>query len=156
MTPTAPPISATAEQQYQNNNNKDQFHSKPPLRYRLQMGGTACHGLSSVPRRWRGKQQVCWRTNRHSHLMLQTTNPGLFQSAAFIKAISQRKKTAAELEEIVKQRIGAGGFRVTVHRGQGQCALEKTCLRLRQHCAERSGADEPYLSEGSNHPETSR
>jgi hypothetical protein len=32
MTPTATPISASAEQQYQNNNNKDQFHSKSPLR----------------------------------------------------------------------------------------------------------------------------
>lgn len=30
MTPTATPISAPAEQQYQNNNNKDQFHSKSP------------------------------------------------------------------------------------------------------------------------------
>jgi hypothetical protein len=30
--------------------------------------------------------------------------------------MSNQKKTAAELEEIVKLRIGAGDFRVTVHR----------------------------------------
>jgi hypothetical protein len=30
--------------------------------------------------------------------------------------LDKQKKTAAELEEIVKQRIGAGDFRVTVHR----------------------------------------
>jgi hypothetical protein len=30
--------------------------------------------------------------------------------------VDKRKKTAAELEEIVKQRIGAGDFRVTIHR----------------------------------------
>jgi hypothetical protein len=29
--------------------------------------------------------------------------------------VDKQKKTAAELEEIVKQRIGAGDFRVTVH-----------------------------------------
>jgi hypothetical protein len=29
--------------------------------------------------------------------------------------LDKQKKTAAELEEIVKQRIGAGDFRVTVH-----------------------------------------
>jgi hypothetical protein len=30
--------------------------------------------------------------------------------------LDKQKKTAPELEEIVKQRIGAGDFRVTVHR----------------------------------------
>ena len=30
--------------------------------------------------------------------------------------MNKQHKTAAELEEIVKQRIGAGDFRVTVHR----------------------------------------
>jgi hypothetical protein len=29
--------------------------------------------------------------------------------------VNKQKKTAAELEEIVKQRIGAGDFKVTVH-----------------------------------------
>ena len=29
--------------------------------------------------------------------------------------MDKQKKTAAELEEIVKQRIGAGDFKVTVH-----------------------------------------
>jgi hypothetical protein len=29
--------------------------------------------------------------------------------------VDKRKKTAIELEEIVKQRIGAGDFKVTVH-----------------------------------------
>jgi hypothetical protein len=29
--------------------------------------------------------------------------------------VDKQKKTAAELEEIVKQRIGAGDFKVTVH-----------------------------------------
>jgi hypothetical protein len=31
------------------------------------------------------------------------------------KSMDKQKKTAAELEEIVKQRIGAGDFKVTVH-----------------------------------------
>ena len=30
--------------------------------------------------------------------------------------MDKQKKTGAELEEIVKQRIGAGDFKVTVHR----------------------------------------
>jgi hypothetical protein len=30
--------------------------------------------------------------------------------------VDKQKKTAAKLEEIVKQRIGAGDFRVTIHR----------------------------------------
>jgi hypothetical protein len=30
--------------------------------------------------------------------------------------MDKQQKTAAELEEIMKQRIGAGDFRVTVHR----------------------------------------
>jgi hypothetical protein len=30
-------------------------------------------------------------------------------------SVDKQKKTAAELEEIVKQRIGAGDFKVTVH-----------------------------------------
>ena len=30
--------------------------------------------------------------------------------------MDRQKKTVAELEEIVKQRIGAGDFRVTIHR----------------------------------------
>jgi hypothetical protein len=30
--------------------------------------------------------------------------------------VDKQRKTAAELEEIVKQRIGAGDFKVTVHR----------------------------------------
>jgi hypothetical protein len=30
--------------------------------------------------------------------------------------VDKQKKTAVELEEIVKQRIGAGDFRVTIHR----------------------------------------
>jgi len=30
--------------------------------------------------------------------------------------MEKQKKTATELEEIVKQRIGAGDFKVTVHR----------------------------------------
>jgi hypothetical protein len=30
--------------------------------------------------------------------------------------MDKQKKTAAELEEIVKQRIGTGDFRVTIHR----------------------------------------
>lgn len=30
--------------------------------------------------------------------------------------MDKQKKTAAELEEILKQRIGAGDFKVTVHR----------------------------------------
>jgi hypothetical protein len=30
--------------------------------------------------------------------------------------VDKQKKTAVELEEIVKQRIGAGDFKVTVHR----------------------------------------
>ena len=30
--------------------------------------------------------------------------------------MDRQKKTAAELEEIVKQRIGSGDFRVTIHR----------------------------------------
>jgi hypothetical protein len=29
--------------------------------------------------------------------------------------VNKQKKTAAELEDIVKQRIGAGDFKVTVH-----------------------------------------
>ena len=32
------------------------------------------------------------------------------------RRVDKPKKTAIELEEIVKQRIGAGDFRVTVHR----------------------------------------
>jgi len=30
MTSAATPVSATAKQQYQNNDNEDQFHEKPP------------------------------------------------------------------------------------------------------------------------------
>jgi hypothetical protein len=30
--------------------------------------------------------------------------------------VEKQKKTATELEEIVKQRIGAGDFKVTIHR----------------------------------------
>jgi hypothetical protein len=30
--------------------------------------------------------------------------------------VNKQKKTAIELEEIVKQRIGAGDFKVTIHR----------------------------------------
>jgi hypothetical protein len=32
------------------------------------------------------------------------------------RRVDKQNKTAAELEEIVKQRIGAGDFRVTIHR----------------------------------------
>jgi hypothetical protein len=32
--------------------------------------------------------------------------------------MDKQQKTAAELEEIMKQRIGAGDFRVTVHRNR--------------------------------------
>jgi hypothetical protein len=32
------------------------------------------------------------------------------------RRLDKQKKTAAELEDIVKQRIGAGDFRVTIHR----------------------------------------
>ena len=32
--------------------------------------------------------------------------------------MTKRKKTASELEELVKQRIGAGDFKVTVHGNQ--------------------------------------
>jgi hypothetical protein len=32
------------------------------------------------------------------------------------RRVDKQKKTGAELEEIVKQRIGAGDFKVTVHR----------------------------------------
>jgi hypothetical protein len=32
------------------------------------------------------------------------------------RRVDKQKKTAAELEDIVKQRIGAGDFRVTIHR----------------------------------------
>jgi hypothetical protein len=41
------------------------------------------------------------------------------QYAVVIKGprrVDKQKKTVAELEEIVKQRIGAGDFRVTIHR----------------------------------------
>jgi hypothetical protein len=37
-------------------------------------------------------------------------------SAKRFRPVDKQKKTATELEEIVKQRIGAGDFRVTVHR----------------------------------------
>jgi hypothetical protein len=33
-----------------------------------------------------------------------------------LRPVDKQKKTAAELEEIVKQRIGAGDLRVTIHR----------------------------------------
>jgi hypothetical protein len=33
-----------------------------------------------------------------------------------LRRVDRQKKTVAELEEIVKQRIGAGDFRVTIHR----------------------------------------
>jgi hypothetical protein len=42
-----------------------------------------------------------------------------FSYAVVIKGahpVDKQKKTGAELEEIVKQRIGAGDFKVTVHR----------------------------------------
>jgi hypothetical protein len=32
------------------------------------------------------------------------------------EVVDKQKKTAVELEEIVKQRIGAGDFKVTIHR----------------------------------------
>ena len=48
MTAAATPISATTEQQHQNKNNEDQFHSKSPLRSRLQMEGTDRGELSSA------------------------------------------------------------------------------------------------------------
>src|ERR1700733_14031289 len=48
MTPTATPISATAKQQHQKNDDEYQFHSKSPLRSRLQMEGTDRCELSSA------------------------------------------------------------------------------------------------------------
>src|ERR1700690_2479524 len=48
MTSTAAPISATAKQQHQKNNDENQFHSKSPLRPRLQMEGTDRCELSSA------------------------------------------------------------------------------------------------------------
>jgi hypothetical protein len=50
MTPAATPISATAKQQQQNNNDKNQVHSKSPVRYRLQMEATGRGELSSAAR----------------------------------------------------------------------------------------------------------
>ena len=47
MTSPATPVPAAAEQQHQKNDNKDQFHGKPPPR--LYLGErTACRELSSV------------------------------------------------------------------------------------------------------------
>src|ERR1700722_18885367 len=48
MTSTAAPISATAKQQHQKNNDENQFHSKSPLRSQLQMEGTDRCELSSA------------------------------------------------------------------------------------------------------------
>jgi hypothetical protein len=44
---------------------------------------------------------------------LQLVTPS---SSKVPRRVDKQKKTAAELEEIVKQRIGAGDFRVTIHR----------------------------------------
>jgi len=59
MTSTAAPISATAKQQHQKNNDENQFHSKSPLRSRLQMEGTDRYELSSAPLEFRCRPS--WR-----------------------------------------------------------------------------------------------
>lgn len=50
--------------------------------------------------------------------------------------VDKQKKTAAELEEIVKQRIGAGDFKVTVHRNPdiGWHARSMDASRLVHRC----------------------
>jgi hypothetical protein len=40
---------------------------------------------------------------------------GLAPTEVLLRSVDKQKKTATELEEIVKQRIGAGDFKVTIH-----------------------------------------
>ena len=44
---------------------------------------------------------------------------GLAPTEVLLRSVDKQKKTATELEEIVKQRIGAGDFKVTIHSGSG-------------------------------------
>ena len=57
-----------------------------------------------------------------AHLHYRSARPydvGVAPTEVLLRSVDKQKKTATELEEIVKQRIGAGDFRVTVHRNPG-------------------------------------
>ena len=59
-----------------------------------------------------GKRAVTGTYSRYESCWLQISRRKLKGP----RRVDKQKKTAIELEEIVKQRIGAGDFRVTVHR----------------------------------------
>ena len=71
MTPTATPISATTKQQHQKNNDENQFHSKSPLRSRLQMEGTGRCALSSA------RPEFRYRPSRRRRIKEATTKAAL-------------------------------------------------------------------------------